>query len=167
MLAGVDADDVIAALEAPADDRQPVMARLEAEAPARALAGALARGPERLTRQLAADLLGRRADPAGGAALLAALGDTEPRVRSAAADALGKVLLAHGPAAVPDAGSAILRAYHVEASPGARAMLAAAMGAADLREAIPLLRAAATDPEQRGLAHAARWSLGRLGAGLD
>ncbi len=162
MIPAVDAAEVIAVLTAPAEDRRTLMDRLEADAPVAALAGALAAADERLTRQLAADLLGRRADPAAGPALLAALADPESRVRSSAADALGKVLLNAGSHAVPDAGPALLRAYDAETERGARHMLAAALGAAHHREAIPLLRRAAQSPDA-GLARTARWALDQLG----
>jgi HEAT repeat protein len=159
MLAPMDAAEVIAALETPTDDRRPVMDRLEAEAPAEALIGALtAEVP--LTRQLAADLLGRRAHAEAADALLESLADAEPGVRASAADALGKVLLTHGPR--PATGPLLLAAYDRETDPEVRHMLAAALGASGHREAIPLLRAAAAS-EDRGLAHAARWALEQLG----
>jgi len=150
MLARVDADDVIAALDAPTEDRRDLVARLEAEAPVEALLGALARGDRPLTRQLAADMLGRRAGAEAGPALLQALHDPDAGVRASAADALGKVMLTHGPEAAPGAGPALLAAYDAEIDPGVRHMLAAALGAAGHREAI------------RGLALAARWALDRL-----
>jgi HEAT repeat protein len=163
MLTRVDAHAVISALEDPADDdARAVMARLEANAPPEALAGALATAARPLTRQLAADLLGRQARPEGAGAVLAALDDEDSGVRASAADALGKVLLTHGPQAVPDAGPALLRAWDVETDRGVRHMLAAALGAAGHREAIPLLRAAARSGD-RGLEHTARWALERLG----
>jgi HEAT repeat protein len=157
----MDADGVIAALDDPGDDARAVMDRLEAEAPADALAGALARARRAHTRQLAADLLGRQADQAGAPQLLEALSDEDADVRASAADALGKVLLTHGPQAAPNAGRALVRAWDAEPDPGVRHMLAAAMGAAEYREAIPLLRAAAASGD-RGLEHAARWALERL-----
>jgi HEAT repeat protein len=162
MLTGVDAQAVISALEAPSDDARAAMARLEAQAPAEALAGALATAAQPRTRRLAADLLGRQAGAEGAGALLDALRDGDAGVRAAAADALGKVLLTHGSQAAPEAGPALLRAWDAESSPGVRHMLAAALGAAGHREAIPLLRAAAASGD-RGLEHTARWALDRLG----
>lgn len=157
----MDAADVIAALQAPTDDRRPLMDELQARAPAGALAGALASAEQPLARQLAADLIGRRAEAEDAGALLQALHDPEPGVRASAADALGKVMLAHGSDTAPEAGVALLTAYQSEDDPGVRHMLAAALGASGHREAIPLLRAAAAS-EDRGLALAAQWALDRL-----
>ncbi|HET6869338.1 MAG TPA: hypothetical protein VFH80_25735, partial [Solirubrobacteraceae bacterium] len=67
----MDAAEVIAALEAPTADRRPLMWQLEAEAPHAALVGALA-AEAPLTRQLAADILGRRAEIESAGPLLAA-----------------------------------------------------------------------------------------------
>jgi HEAT repeat protein len=158
----MDADAVIAALDDPGDDARELMRRLEAEASATALAGALSSAGRAHTRQLAADLLGRQAATAGAPQLLAALGDPDAGVRASAADALGRVLLTHGPQVAPDAGPALLRAWEKESDPAVRHMLAAALGAAGHREAIPLLRSAAASGD-RGLEHAARWALRRLG----
>jgi HEAT repeat protein len=152
---------VIAALEEPTPDRRPTMTHLEAHASPRALAGALAIAVLPFTRQLIADLLGRQADPAGAAALLSALADRNPRVRSSAADALGKIMRSHGPASVPGAGPALLAAYTAEDSAGARHMLAAALGAAGERAAIPLLEAAAAS-EDPGLARSVSWALAQI-----
>ena len=157
----MDAADVIAALDAPTEDRRELVRRLEEEAPATAMIGALTTAPRPLTRQLAADILGRRADPEAATALIAALRDQDAGVRASAADALGKVMLAHGPTSAPDAGPALLAAYGAEHDAGVRHMLIAALGAAGHREAIPLVRAAATS-DDRGLALAARWALERL-----
>jgi HEAT repeat protein len=63
--------EVIAALEAPSTDRRGVMRQLEEEAPHASLVGALA-ADRPLTRQLAADILGRRAEPESAGALGAA-----------------------------------------------------------------------------------------------
>jgi HEAT repeat protein len=157
----VDARAVIAALEDPGDDPG-LMTRLEEQAPPEALAGALATAARPLTRQLAADLLGRQAAAEGAGALLAALGDADAGVRASAADAVGKVMLAHGPETAPEAGPALLQAWDAETERGVRHMLAAALGAAGHREAIPLLRAAARSGD-RGLEYTARWALDRLG----
>ena len=156
----MDASEVIAALEAPGDDRRPLMWQLEADAPHASLVGAL--GAEvPLTRHLVADILGRRAEIESAGPLLAAIRDPDSGVRAAAADALGKVMLTHGPGAAPGAGPALLAAYDAEDSAGARHMLAAALGAARCREAIPLLRAAARS-EDRGLVGSAQWALEQL-----
>jgi HEAT repeat protein len=157
----MDAAEVIAALEAPSADRRALIKRLEEDAPRVALAGALA-AETPLTRQLAADILGRRAEIESAGALMAALRDPDAGVRASAADALGKIMLTHGPAGVPGAGPVLLAAYDAEENAGARHMLVAALGAARHREAIPLLRAAAGS-EDSGLALVARWALEQLG----
>ncbi len=70
--------EVIAALEAPTDDRRRVMWSLREDAPAEALAAALAAAEEPNTRRLLADLLGFQAAPEGIPAL--------PVLREAAED---------------------------------------------------------------------------------
>lgn len=157
----MDTAGVIAALDAPTEDRREVVRRLEAAAPATAMIGALTTADRPLTRQLAADILGRRAEPEAADALIAALRDQDAGVRASAADALGKVMLAHGPTSAPGAGNALLVAYGAEDDAGVRHMLIAALGAAGHREAIPLVRAAAAS-DDRGLALAAKWALERL-----
>jgi HEAT repeat protein len=156
----MDTAEVIAALGAPSADRRPLIRRLEEEAPRASLVGALA-AEVPLTRQLAADMLGRRAEMESAGALLAALRDCDAGVRASATDALGKIMLAHGPDSVPAAGPNLLAAYHAESHAGVKHMLVAALGASHHREAIPLLRAAAGS-EDRGLAGAARWALEQL-----
>lgn len=153
--------EVIAALDAPTDDRRALIRELEATAPRVAIEGVLAGATIPLTRQLAADILGRRAEVESAGSLVAAIRDPDAGVRASAADALGKIMLTHGPASAPDAGPALLAAYAAEDDAGVRHMLAAALGAAHHREAIPLLRAAAGS-EDRGLALAAQWALEQL-----
>jgi HEAT repeat protein len=160
LASNMDTAEVIAALDAPSADRRALMKQLEEEAPPASLVGALA-AEVPLTRQLAADILGRRAEVEGAGALLEAIRDPAAGVRASAADALGKIMLAHGPGSVPGAGPALLAAYDAEEVAGVRHMLAAALGAARHREAIPLLRAAAGS-EDRGLALAAQWALDQL-----
>jgi HEAT repeat protein len=157
----MDTAEVIAALDAPSEDRRALFRQVEENAPGAAIAGALGTAERPLTRQLAADMLGRRAEAESAGALLAALADPVAGVRASAADALGKVMLTHGPASAPGAGPALLAAYDAEEDAGVRHMLAAALGAARHREAIPLLRAAAAS-DDRGLALAAQWALEQL-----
>jgi HEAT repeat protein len=152
-------DEIIAALEAPTEDRRPLMADLRDGAAPEALAAALGAAGTAHTRQLLADLLGFQAAPAGVAALPVSLADPEPRVRASAADALGKVFLAH-----PDtpgregAGAALLSRWEVEQQTAVRQLLAASLGATRHAPALPALRAAEDDPD-RGLRDAARWAL--------
>jgi HEAT repeat protein len=158
----VDAASIIAALEAPVADRRPVMAALREEAAPDDLAAALRMAGGGHTRQLLADLLGFQAAPAGVPALTAALGDRESRVRAAAADALGKVVLAHPEDLQRDAaGAALLERWQDEPATAVRHMLAAALGASAHRPAIPALEAALQDPD-RGVRDSARWALDLL-----
>ncbi|MET0816713.1 MAG: HEAT repeat domain-containing protein [Solirubrobacteraceae bacterium] len=154
---------IIAALEAPTEDRRPLMAELREDAPAAGLAAALETAEAPHTRQLLADLLGFQAAPAGVAALIACLTDPELRVRAAAADALGKVFMAHpdDPQA-PGAGAALLARWQDEPATAVRHMLAAALGATGHRPAAPVLRTALDDPDA-GVRDAAAWALERLG----
>jgi HEAT repeat protein len=154
--------EIIAALEAPTDDRRPLMASLREDAPPEALASALAAASEPHTRQLLADLLGFQAAPAGAGALIGALPDPEPRVRASAADALGKVFLAHPDAPGREsAGAALLSRWQAETEPSVRHLLAAALGATRCEQALPALREAERDPDP-GLRDAAGWALSRF-----
>ncbi len=156
-------NEIIAALEAPTEDRRPLMAELRDDAPAEALAAALGDAATPHTRQLLADLLGFQAAPAGVPALTAALGDPELRVRSAAADALGKVYLAHPDAPGREAaGAALLAAFETEPEPPVRHMLAAALGATRHAAALPALRDAASGGSDAGLRDAAAWALAQF-----
>jgi HEAT repeat protein len=154
--------EIIAALEAPTEDRRPLMAELRESAPPAALAAALAGGAEPHARQLLADLLGFQAAPAGVPALTAALSDPEPRVRASAADALGKVFLAHPEApGREDAGAALLARWEAEPETPVRHMLAAALGATRHTPALPALEAAQEDAD-RGVRDAAAWALAQF-----
>src|SRR4051812_1451042 len=121
--------EIIQALDAPVADRRPLLWALEEQARAEDLAAALGEATDAHTRQLLADLLGFQAAPAGIDALIAALGDPEGRVRSAAADALGKIFMAH-----PDlpereaAGAALLARLAVEPRRETRTVLLTAAG---------------------------------------
>jgi HEAT repeat protein len=151
--------EIIAALEAPTDDRRPVMWSLREDAPADALAAALAAAEAPDTRQLLADLLGFQAAPEGVPALIAALGDDASGVRSSAADALGKVFLSHPDAPGRDeAGAALLERWRAEDRTPVRQMLAAALGATRHEPALPSLREAA-EADDAGLRDSARWAL--------
>lgn len=141
------------------------MRQLEAEALLTTLVEALATAQVPFTRRLIADILGFRQERDAAIPLLRALSDPDADVRAAAADALGKVLMAHGPECAPNAGPALMSAFAIEPSAGARAMMAAAMGPAGYREAIPLLRAArraGDGPNDGGLALTAAWALEQL-----
>ena len=154
--------EIIAALEAPTEDRRALMWSLREDAPADALAAALAAAEEPDTRQLLADLLGFQAAPEGVPALIAALGDARSAVRSSAADALGKVFLSHPDAPGRDeAGAALLERWRAEERTPVRQMLAAALGATRHEPALGVLRAAAEDADP-GLRDSARWALDRF-----
>ena len=151
--------EIIAALEAPTDDRRAVMWELRDDAPAGALAAALASAEAPDTRQLLADLLGFQAAPEGVPALISALGDAQSGVRSSAADALGKVFLSHPDAPGRDeAGAALLERWRVEERAPVRHMLAAALGATRHEPALGALRQAAED-DDAGVRDSARWAL--------
>ena len=151
--------EIIAALEAPTDDRRRLMWSLREDAPAEALAAALAAAEEPHTRQLLADLLGFQAAPEGVPALIAALSDPAPGVRSSAADALGKVFLAHPEAPGRDtAGAALLDRWGAEERTPVKHMLAAALGATRHEPALGVLREAAEDADA-GIRDSARWAL--------
>jgi HEAT repeat protein len=151
--------EIIAALEAPAEDRRPLMARLREEESPDALAAALAAATTPFTRQLLADLLGFQAAPEGAGALTLALADPELKVRASAADALGKVYLAHPDApGRADAGAALLARWRDETELPVKHMLAAALGATRYEPARGVLQDAARD-QDAGLRDAAGWAL--------
>lgn len=149
-----DAEDLLLALTtAPRD----TVERLRVAPDGAPILAALAQATEAKARALLCDVLGFRREVAALEPLCERLGDEEPRVRSAAADALAKL-------GDPRAGAALLaRAALPEPDAGTRRMLAAALGAVGHRPAIPLLTELLTsdDPSLRG---SAAWSLGALGA---
>jgi HEAT repeat protein len=159
--AAVDAAEIIARLEEPTEDRRPLMHTLREQAPTGALTAALAAADSAFTRQLLADLLGERGDPAAAEPLAAALDDPDEGVRASAADALGKVFTAGEPppADVADrVGAAMLARFEAEPSAAVPHMLASAVGAARYEPAIPALRAA-RESDDRSLAYSAGWGL--------
>jgi HEAT repeat protein len=161
VVAAVDAAEIIARLEEPTEDRRPLMGALRDQAPAVALMDALAVAGSPLTRQLLADLLGDRGDPAAAEVLAAALDDPDEGVRAAAADALGKLFMADEPPPADVAahvGAAMLARFEAEPSATVRRTLASAVGAARYEPAIPALRAA-LEGDDRSLAYSAGWGL--------
>jgi HEAT repeat protein len=157
----MDGAQLIALLETPTDDRRPTMWELREAAPADALIDALRLAERPHTRQLVADILGFRAEPSAVDALLAALYDPESGVRSAVADALGKILLAYSPRdarTTERAGVAMLARFEAEDDPGVRRMLASAVGTTGYRPAAPALRAA-LESDDKSLAFCAGWGL--------
>src|SRR3954467_12259206 len=88
------ADEIIAALEAPVEQRRAVMDALEADASVEALVAALRTAQQPFTRTLLSGMLGRRAAPESLSALVDALADPHPRVRGVAGDAVGLVVRA-------------------------------------------------------------------------
>jgi HEAT repeat protein len=154
--------EIITALEAPAEDRRPLMWQLRDEESPAALAAALAAATTPFTRQLLADLLGFQAAPEGAGALTLALADPDLKVRASAADALGKLYLAHPDApGREDAGVALLARFGAEDQLPVKHMLAAALGATRYEPALPALREAAQDQDP-GLRDAAGWSLAQF-----
>jgi HEAT repeat protein len=159
--AAVDPAEIVAKLQAPTEDRRPLMRELRERAPTGALVGALADAGSPFTRQLLADLLGERGDAVAAEPLAAALGDPDEGVRAAAADALGKVFMADeppGPEVAQRVGGAMLDRFETEPSAAVRRTLASAVGAARYEPAIPALRAALRS-DDRSLAYAAGWGL--------
>jgi HEAT repeat protein len=156
--AAVDAAEVIARLEEPTEDRRPLMRELREELPTATLIEALAAATAPFTRQLLADLLGDRGDPAATEPLAAALDDPAEAVRAAAADALGKLFMGDDPPPPDRVGAAMLARFESDPSAVVRRTLASAVGAAHYEPAIPALRAA-LESEDRSLAYAAGWGL--------
>jgi HEAT repeat protein len=157
--------EIIRALEAPAADRRPVFWALEEGERAEDLATALTLAEDAHTRQLLADLLGFQAAPGGVAALLAALNDREHKVRSSAADALGKVFLEHPDLPERDtAGAALLTHAEIEPETATRTVLLTALGTTRYEPARATLHSAAGDPDER-IAKAAAWALDQYGSG--
>src|SRR6476661_5875857 len=151
--------EIISALEAPVEDRRPAMWAIEEDERPEDVAQALTIAENAHTRQLLADLLGFQAAPAGVEALIAALSDPEGRVRSAAADALGKVFMSH-----PDlpereaAGTALLARAEVEPEVTTRTVVLTALGTTRHEPGRAALQRALEDPDER-IQKSARWAL--------
>lgn len=151
--------EIISALEALAEDRRPTMWAIEEDERPEDIAQALAIAEDAHTRQLLADLLGFQAAPAGVKALVAALSDDTGRVRSAAADALGKVFLSY-----PDlpereaAGAALLARTEAEPEVTTRTVLLTALGTTRYEPGRATLQRALEDPDER-IQKSARWAL--------
>jgi HEAT repeat protein len=151
--------EIISALEAPTEDRRPVFWALEEGERPEDLATALTQAEHAHTRQLLADLLGFQASPAGVEALIAALNDREAKVRSSAADALGKVFLEHPDLPVRDtAGAALLTHAEIEPETATRTVLLTALGTTRHEPGRATLQGALDDPDER-IAKAAAWAL--------
>ena len=151
--------EIISALQAPAEDRRPTMWAIEEDERPEDIAAALTTAEDPHTRQLLADLLGFQAAPTGVEALIAALSDEHGRVRSAAADALGKVFMSH-----PDlpereaAGAALLARAGVEPEVTTRTVLLTALGTTRHEPGRATLQSALEDPDER-IQKSARWAL--------
>ncbi|MBC6456950.1 HEAT repeat domain-containing protein [Actinomadura sp. HBU206391] len=156
---------IVSALEEETPDRRPLMWRLEREAPAPALVGALERARRPLTRQLLCDLLGFRLVRSAVPALADALDDPVVGVRASAADALGKIV-GYGsrpaPAGLVDAASAAMRdRWAVEESAAVRGVLAFSLALTGDPSVRPVLESALDDPEEQ-VRSAAESGLARL-----
>src|SRR4051812_28565542 len=144
----MNADEIIAALEAPVEQRRPVMDALEADAPVEDLVAALRTADQPFTRTLLSGMLGRRATPESLSALVDALADPHPRVRAVAGDAVGLVLRAHPDAPGREAaGRTLVERWAVEPERDVRTTLIAAMGPARHAPAWRVLEAALDDPD--------------------
>jgi HEAT repeat protein len=161
------AETIVGALEEETPDRRPLMWRLEREAPAAALIGALEQADRPLTRQLLCDLLGFRLVRSAVPVLSGALDDPAVGVRASAADALGKIL-GYGPRPAPaglvgEASAAMRDRWAVEESAAVRGVLAASLALTGDPSVRLLLERALDDPEEQ-VRSAAEWALARLGA---
>src|SRR5206468_643866 len=116
-----------------------------------------------LTKQLLCDLLGQRAAVSALPALIDRLSDRSPKVRSSAADAVGKIHMLRKAELLAryGAGEAIAARLERERDPAVRSTLIAAAGATLHRGSMDVIRRAADDPRY---ATVASWALSRLTA---
>ncbi len=152
----LNANRIVALLELPTEDRRPTGRHIQARAAADEIIAALTLATTPLTRVILCQILGNRHVAEAVPVLIAALGDAESGVRSAAADSLAKI-------GDPQAGPALLAHFHRESVVGVCHMLAAALGACQYAPAIPALVRALADPNAT-LRGCAAWSLGALRA---
>lgn len=155
------AQAIVAELERPVGNRIPLMDRLRRSAKIADLIEALQLASSTLTKQLLCDLLGQRSAVSALPALIGKLSDRSPRVRSSAADAIGKIHIRRAiePLARYRAGDAIASRLDRERDPSVRSTLIAAAGATLHRGSIDVIRQSASDPRY---ATVASWALGRL-----
>ncbi len=116
----------------------------------------LKRDADERVQTMALWALGRIGSLRGMNALVDALQHASPRIRRAAAVALGTM-------AVPQALTFLARALEGDEDPRVREAAAESLGHIDSREALDVLRRALEDPEP-GVRRAAAWALGRIGA---
>lgn len=138
-MAGLGSGEIVKQLDEPLDDRRPVVNHIEHAAAAQDLISALTAATNPVTRQILADILGRRHEETAVPALIKALDDPAIGVRASAADALGKI-------GSPEAGEAVWRRLQREPEESVRQMLILALGATGYRAAIPFLLSALKDP---------------------
>ena len=116
----------------------------------------LKRDADERVQTMALWALGRIGSLRGMNALVNALRHASPRIRRAAAVALGTM-------AVPQALTFLARALEGDEDPRVREAAAESLGHIGSREALDVLRRALEDPEP-GVRRAAAWALGRVGA---
>jgi HEAT repeat protein len=152
----MNAQEIVHLLEEPTENRTPIKEKITAEASIEDLIAAMHEPIAPLTRQILCDILGERHAAQALPELLTALRDTDPKIRSAAADALASV-------GDSQAGPALLERYRSEEDRDVRVMIAVALGAVRYQPAVPDLMQALDDPYDT-LQMEAAWSLGELKA---
>lgn len=149
----VDAQEIIRLLEEPVEDRRPLKHKLQREAPAKALIGALEISTNETTRCILCDILAERKTKTAIQSILKCLDEpTSDDLKDAAAEALGKI-------ENPKAGEELLRHFLKER----RTWYAIALGAVGYRPSIPYLIDALTCSSGMVRGGAA-WSLGEFRA---
>jgi hypothetical protein len=160
----LNARSIVRLLEKKTKDRRPLIRHLRDRAPVAELTRALTQAKVPRTRQLISDVLGYKRAKSAVPVLAQLLGDEHPKVRFAAADAIGKIFLLNPSQRQNgrrDAGEALYRALESETEPGLREVFITALGAVRYEPALPALRAALDSPDEP-LQKAARWALERF-----
>lgn len=156
-------EQIVQRLEEPTPDRRPLVRTIQQQADIVDIIAALRLHPRAaLTRAILCDILGYRPDSRSIPILVRTLRDRSARVRSAAADSLGKLALAG--MTDPGVGPAVLDAYLRYRRPDGRPqIMLAAMGATKHEPAVPVLvtALAAANPTTRQVA---AWALMTLGS---
>lgn len=156
-------EQIVQRLEEPTPDRRPLLRTIQQQADIIEIVSALRLHPRAaLTRAILCDMLGYRPDARSIPILVRTLRDRSARVRSAAADSLGKLALAG--MTDPSVGPSVLAAYLKYRRPDGRPqIMLAAMGATKHVPALPVVVAALTsaNPTTRQVA---AWALMKLGS---
>jgi hypothetical protein len=151
-------------LEEPTDDRRPLMRALQQKAPVAELTRALHIASKPLTRQLILDVLGNKHAKTAVPALIDTLDDKNPKVRFAAADAIGKTFMHNNTNHQNgrlEAGEALYNALQSETVKGVEEILITALGALRYEPALPRIHAD-LESKDESLRKAAQWALDRF-----